>query len=781
MQPLLHKLSSLALILGAVSATSSLAAVTLPSDGAQSPAVAAAEMRLRTLPLAFEPNLGQAGADTRFVADAPGYRLELKGASSALQFASSDGRHRVRLTMSLAGSNPNAQPLGVDPLPGKINYLVGPDPSRWHTGVSSFAKVVYRSVYRGVDLVYYGNQGRLEYDLVVAPHADPQQIRMQFPGARGVRVDAASGDLVITTEEGIEVRHGRPSVYQGAGAAKTRATGGYALLDAQTVAFSVSGYDPARALTIDPTIGFVSYIEGLGDDLVTAVAGDSSGNSYVTGVTSSTRGFPSGGNINASDYIPQKAGNYAALVLFSNNYAYLLKFSTQGGLVYKTYYGGEGADWPHAMAIDASGVYVAGETTSLSMGLQYITEASTGSNGLTNIANSAYAQGLQILGTGRRYLSLGVNAFIVQFDPLSGVAIQGVLFGGGTATRAQAIALDSAHAAYVTGMTCGAGLPTSSLVGGHPFQAAPPATEPSTGCSAFVTKIDNAMTLSGGYSTYLSGSYGDKGNAIAVDSTGSAWVAGETCSHDFPQASAWIFGDPGPAGQGCTGFLTRLSSDGGSVLFSIFLGGQFDGANAYPVSAIQGIALYGSGAAYVVGTAFDNLVHPYSNAAQTKPVCACPTGYVAEVDGSGNVPALTLLSGNGYTSGISIAVNHQSQVYVGGQTTSAVGFPAAPTANAYPDGIGYLTHLTPGLTSAAWTSLLGNRVDALALYQPVSRVILPGGQAPATTLWAVGPRGAFNSGNTQITNDAGMDGYIEKLTDTPVSVVKPVLALEAAP
>ena len=146
------------------------------------------------LPLHFEENRGQTDARVRFLSRGSGYALFLTRDEAVLQLRKADpGPAGIRnpqlgppvtLRMRLAGANPNAEARGVEDLPGKANYLIGNDPSRWRTGIPTYARVLYRNVYAGVDLVYYGNQRQLEHDFVVAPGADPKQIRLAVEGSQ---------------------------------------------------------------------------------------------------------------------------------------------------------------------------------------------------------------------------------------------------------------------------------------------------------------------------------------------------------------------------------------------------------------------------------------------------------------------------------------------------------------------------------------------------------------------------------------------------------------------
>jgi hypothetical protein len=159
----------------------------------------AAQAVLGQLPLIFEPNLGQGNAATKFMAHGPGYGLSLdaSGAVLGVQVAgSSPGKNREQLVrMRLVGANPKAEMAGTSLLPGKTNYLVGSDPHRWRTGIPQFAGVRYQSIYPGVDLVFYGSQGHLEYDFHIAPGADPSRAELQFEGAG--RLQIKDGDLLV--------------------------------------------------------------------------------------------------------------------------------------------------------------------------------------------------------------------------------------------------------------------------------------------------------------------------------------------------------------------------------------------------------------------------------------------------------------------------------------------------------------------------------------------------------------------------------------------------------
>src|SRR5207302_3707569 len=167
------------------------------------------------LPMIFEPNVGQSHPSVKFLAHGTVYSLFLtpEGATMALRSkaAAANGSRSELLTMKLAGANRGAAIAASDPLPGKTNYFLGDDPSRWHRNIPQFARVHYKDVYPGIDLVFYGNQGHLEYDFQVAPGANPALAELEFDGAK--RLELAEGNLIVRGETGA-VRLESPSVYQ---------------------------------------------------------------------------------------------------------------------------------------------------------------------------------------------------------------------------------------------------------------------------------------------------------------------------------------------------------------------------------------------------------------------------------------------------------------------------------------------------------------------------------------------------------------------------------------
>jgi hypothetical protein len=304
------------------------------------------------LPLSFEANQGQTDRRVKFLSRSSGFALFLTGNEAVLALkkvnperkqspaVSPASGKRVSsdttdfLWMRLIGANPPVRLSGVDELPGKSNYLVGNDAAKWQTNVATYGKVKYEDVYPGVNLIYYGNQRRLEYDFVVAPGAIPKLIRLRFRGVKKLRIDD-HGTLVLETQEG-KVRFDRPEVYQELDGRKRAVAARYALRGRRTVAFEVGNYDRARPLVIDPVLIFSTYLNGS-----EGIAADSLGNAYVTGTTESTD-FPTVNAIQSS--------------LAGPSDAFITKINPSGSaLVYSTYLGGSGGDGGAGIAVDSSG------------------------------------------------------------------------------------------------------------------------------------------------------------------------------------------------------------------------------------------------------------------------------------------------------------------------------------------------------------------------------------------------------------------------------------------
>ncbi len=388
------------------------------------------------LPLSFEANQGQSNAPVKFLARGPGYVLFLTPTEAVLSLkkptaqrkaarktpAPSESGGGTVLRMRLVGANPTPRVIGQEELPGKVNYLLGKDPSKWRTGVPTYAKVKYEAVYPGVDLLYYGNQRQLEYDLVLAPGADPQVVTLSFEGADRLEIDPR-GELVLHTADG-DLRMHKPLIYQEVEGVRQPIGGGYVRKNERQVGFQVAAYERARPLVIDPVLVYSTYLGGTNGDGGLGIAVDRFGQAYVTGGTDSTD-FP------IQDPLQPASGGFVD--------AFVAKLNRAGSqLVYSTYLGGTGFDRVLGIAVDHSGqAYVTGDTVSTDFPIENPLQAALGGFG---------------------------DAFVAKLNWAGSQLVYSTYLGGTDNDVSSGIAVDQSGQAYVTGSTLSTDFPTQTLL-----------------------------------------------------------------------------------------------------------------------------------------------------------------------------------------------------------------------------------------------------------------------------------------------------------------------------
>ncbi|MEA2176200.1 MAG: hypothetical protein QOD00_3792 [Blastocatellia bacterium] len=404
--------------------------------GASTPAQVSPDGRARLaeaygkLPMSFEANRGQAGQEVKFLSRGQGYNLLLTsteavldlhksvtaqeaGTKSAVEGESQKGgraslEHSI-VRMRLRGARTDAQVAGVEEQAGKTNYFIGNEPEKWRKNIPTYAKVRYQEVYKGVDLLYYGNQRQLEYDFIVAPGADPNSITLEFQGIKGRELNR-QGDLSLKTEGGDVSLH-RPIVYQEVGGERREIASRYVLRGNQAVGFQISEYDESRPLVIDPVLVYSTYLGGNGNDQAFGIAVDSGGNAYLTGQTSST-------NFNVVN--PAQATNGGFYDVF------VTKLDASGSaIIYSTYLGGGDTDIGYRIAVDASGnAYLTGSTWSV---------------------NFPTANALHSTPSG------GSDAFVAELNSAGSTLLYSTYLGGSSYDTGLDIAVDAVGYVYVTG------------------------------------------------------------------------------------------------------------------------------------------------------------------------------------------------------------------------------------------------------------------------------------------------------------------------------------------
>lgn len=617
------------------------------------------------LPMSFEANQGQSAEPVKFLAHASGYALFLTDEEAVLSFR--DGsppsafRHAEQfsgnapasrpeeaqtsrsiriLRLKFKGGNTHAAIKGRGELAGKTNYIIGNDPKQWRTNIANYAGVEYRSLYPGVDLVFHGNQRDLEYDFIVAPGANPHAIALEVQGAKRMHI-GARGDLAISVGQSrLELK--KPVVYQEVAGKRREVAGNFAIRGAHRIGFALGPYDRSLPLIIDPTLIYSTYlgggnVTGAANDTGKVIAVDASGDVYVAGST-------------ASYDFPVTTGAYETAFPDPGQFAgFVTKLNPSGSaLIYSTYFGGAypGVLTVYGIAVDASGdVYLTGQTN-----YTFPTTPSAFIPTETDI--------------------YGSYGFVTELNPAgSGLVYSTFLSGtettGSVSTYALGIALDGAGAAYVVGVTTSATYPTTAGA----FQ---PHGCPST-CSGagFVTKLSaGGAALS--YSTYL-GTGGNRPQAIAVDSSGDAFVVGSTDAQTFP-VTAGAFQTTSSESVAVP-FATELNPTGTALLYSTFISGTNSGS---PDRALA-VAVDATGDAYVTGQTGDS-DFPTTPGAYQRSLLDYSDAFVTKLNPSGSALVYSTYL-PGLTTGYGIGVNTTGEAYVAGDNDGEEGtFPTTPGA-----------------------------------------------------------------------------------------------------
>ena len=265
------------------------------------------------LPYSFEANQGQTDSEVSYLARGDGYSLFLTGDGAVLSLQQEDGSAPAVLTMDILGANPDAVISGEQLLPGVANYFVGNDSSQWQTNIPTFEQVRYDEIYAGIDLLYYGKQGQLEYDFVVEPGVDPGVIQFSLKGADNLQLDEQGNLNVDIGDETVQLL--KPIAYQTIDGSRQDISGSFVLDENGQVGFQVGAYDSSQPLIIDPILKYSTYIGGSATDQSYGLAVDGAGNAYITGVTDSPSfaGRPTGGG----DAFVTKLNETGTAVLYS--------------------------------------------------------------------------------------------------------------------------------------------------------------------------------------------------------------------------------------------------------------------------------------------------------------------------------------------------------------------------------------------------------------------------------------------------------------------------------
>ena len=650
----------------------------------------------RKAPISFEANEGQADRSVKFLARGVGYQLHLTSTQAVLSLKrEAGGKHKQAendshsrqnsqrsgdvVTMTFLKARSDATVSGEDVLPGKANYLLGKDQGSWRTNVATYGKVRYKGLYKGIDLVYYGNQRSLEYDFHLAPGANPEDIRLGIQGVKRTEIDSVTGELIMRLRNGEAIRQQKPVLYQEIDGLRRPVVGRFVFRGRNQIGFEVGAYDKSRALVIDPVLVYTTYFGGAGDEGTAGIAIDAAGSVYVTGWFVSSPGFPvtpdafqktqnnsnGNGEVFITKFTPDGASMVYSTLLGGSSTdvstgialdpagnAYVLgwtssadfplrnafqstspnifvtKLNTMGSdLLYSTFLGGSGGfDFGTDIAVDPAGnAFITGDTSSIDFPVTpgalrtthirllspvteqdgFVAKLNTNAAGEASLVfstfvdiNEPFSNSIAIDAEGNAYIT--GDARVQKLNATGSALVYSFIIPDTTTPRNSRlhttnIAVDGNGQAYVTGYETrffGETSPNLKTVNGF---------QPTFGgglIDGFFVKLNTAGTALL-YSTYLGGTSLDLATDVAVDSTGNAYLVGQTASTDFPTREAFQTIKVGANDFDL--FITKIDTNAtgaNSLVFSTYYGGtNFD-------EGPSGVAIDSEGNIYTTGSAF---------------------------------------------------------------------------------------------------------------------------------------------------------------------------------
>ncbi len=643
--------------------------------------------------LYFEPNRGQAARPIEWVARTPEVGLAFTSVGVEIQLG---GDPRAHVGLKWAGANPKARFEAIDASLDNTSYYYGADTSRWVPNVPHYRRLAWRDVYPGVDVIFYGHQGKLEYDLVVAPGADPSVIRLAFAGVSGVRINNR-GDLVVEAgKSSFEMQ--KPKLYQRFRAGiETPVTGGYHLARSGLVSFTVGAFDPSRALVVDPVLNFANYIGGEKDDSVVAVTAQGD----IVGVTASlafAEGSAKGGrdvfallNLDGGRRLYMMGGSdddVATCAVASSNALVIGGWTRSGDFLDKSAFGGTdgfllaldrgSSAAPKVVRIGGSGddrvnavgygigVYFAGETDSPDLrsgGVAAQSRLAGGTDAFVGIA-SGYGSTL--------------SPYYLAY------------FGGSGDDAALAVSTDNRGRAIVAGRTTSVDLPLkdalySQLAG------------PSDGFLARFELLIPGAAPALEFATYFGSSGADEIRALASQVTYTAqstfvYFAGTAGAGDLPLVNP---AQPQFGGGDSDAFAGAFDLDSRKLVFSTYIGGS--GRDEATAVALPSSNYYVSGLSEpVVAGSTTSSDLPVHDAVQER-LSGLQDAFLAYFDILGSLQSLTYLGGSGSDRALAVSFSADNVATVGGETDS-LDFAVAARNSAPTAASGGLDGFTAGVT-----------------------------------------------------------------------------------
>lgn len=630
------------------------------------------------IPLHFEPNVGQTNETIKFLARGNGYALFLTDNEAVLSLQKR-GKNRSEdksavVKMSMEGANDSPKSIGLNQTEGKSNYFIGNDSKKWQTNVPNYKQVKYEEVYKGVDLVYYGNGRQLEYDFLVQPNADPTQIKLNFGGIKDATIEKQTGDLLLETEIGT-IRQHKPIVYQTVEGERKEIASSYAMAKDEkqkfSVGFRLGEYDKSKELVIDPILVYSSYLGGDRTDSGLDIAVDGNGNAYVTGYTISVN-FPVTAGALKTTLLPIASSVYG----FE---AFVSKINQTGtALVYSTYLGSNsGSETGYGISVDASGnAYITGSTDSTNFPV-------------VNAQQSTYAG--------------NTDAFICKLNPTGSALLFSTFYGGIGSDVGQKIRLVNGDL-FIAGNSTSTNFPTTAGVL-KPAPCSGAGCQPSFQSESFVSRFStNGNAI---WSTLLGGNGADFTNSLAVDSNGNSYVVGYTLSTDYP-VTAGAFQTTNSGGQ--DGFIAKVNSSATALSYATYLGGGLQSDRIWDVDVDA------DGNAVVAGQT-ENSNFPTTTGAFDTVWNNSSDAFLTKLNSTGTALVYsTFFGGTGADKAFAVRLASNGEAIIAGETNSAsLNF---PLRNSLQGNLGtmFIARFNTTASDIVYSSLIGTGgVKAIAL------------------------------------------------------------------
>jgi hypothetical protein len=605
----------------------------------------------------FVKNAGQLQGVARYYAIGENSAVFFEPSSVVLDHRPTSPLERgVALRVEFPGAHARPKLEVGEPSESRRNAFLGSDPSRWRTGVATYGEVRYVGVASGADLVYRMADGRLKYDLVLAPGAELSKAVLRYRGAESLSIDG-DGGLVVHSGTA-ELREEPVFMYQEIGGQRVVVRGGYRVVSGNEFGFWAASYDRSLPLVVDPGLMWSSFVGGNGTDYLHAVATDASGNVYVVGMTNSTN-------------YPVTSGAYQSTMAGGNDVVVTKLKADGSGAMWSTCLGGSGNEEANGVVVDANGnVYVCGYTYSSDFPVTSGAFRTTHTDGRT-------------------------DPFVTKLSPSGGTLVYSTYLGGDSDDQAVTIAVNSSGEAVVGGSSGSSNFPTTPGV-------VKPTFSPNflNGADGFVTKL-NAAGSGLVYSTFVGSNSGTESvSGVALDVNGLAVLVGATLSTDFP-TTAGAFDQTHNGDWDCV--VAKLNSGATAYLFSTFLGGSGSDEG-------YGVAVDGAGYVYVTGRTMSPEFPVTSGAVQRNYRNGPYDAFVTKLNPDGRALSYsTYLGGTGADYGRDVVVSAGGQACVAGLTLST-DFPTTSGAFQTTTGGGwdaFTTTLSATGSSLAYSSYLG--------------------------------------------------------------------------